>query len=353
VTLAVTGLLTLALAACTTAPVGSHNPPKGGGGKVVDLGRDIAPYVKQPGDRVVVVPNGRYRASSVNAPHPATKGPYKGWLVLKAQSRGGVVVDLSSGMWVLGEQTSRVLFVGFKFVNGSMDVQGDHIAFWYTDHSFPASEWARQGGTYRAPRLVYADEGTAENVAFYGLDGHDTGSGLLISKSTNLRVEGAHLWNFDDMGVDPKDVVHPDAIAGVAGQSKNLTVTDSWVQGRIMLIDADGSRKYGGPHQNFLFQNTWVSDSPSASFTFTSRKPAAPYGVFGRRVNVRSWGANNGKDRISIVGGNQYYSGNPFPTRVNVIDTGIVTSPPPAGAPSPAELWRRAHSYDNWTYAIR
>ena len=160
VALAITGLLTFTLAACTTAPVGSNHPPKGGGGKVVDLGRDLGQYVKQPGDRVVIVPNGNYRASSVNAPHPATKGPYKGWLVLKAQSPRGVVVDLSSGMFTLGESTSRVLFVGFKFVNGSIDVQGDRIAFWYTDHSFPANEWVRQApnksrpeqGTYRAPR---------------------------------------------------------------------------------------------------------------------------------------------------------------------------------------------------------
>ena len=70
-------------------------------------------------------------------------------------------------------------------------------------------------------------------------------------------------------------------------------------------------------------------------------------------VNVRSWGANNGKDRITIIGGNHYYSGNPFPTRVNVTDTGIVTAAPPVGAPSPAELWRRAHPYDSWAYAIR
>ena len=120
-----------------------------------------------------------------------------------------------------------------------------------------------------------------------------------------------------------------------------------------MLIDANASKTIGGPHQNFLFQNTWVSDSPSSSFTFTSRKPSSPYGIFSRRVNVRSWGANNGKDRITIIGGNHYYSGNPFPTRVNVTDTGIVTAAPPVGAPSPAELWRRAHPYDSWAYAIR
>ena len=36
------------------------------------------------GDQVVVVPNGTYRGGEVNAAHPATSGPLKGWLVLVA-----------------------------------------------------------------------------------------------------------------------------------------------------------------------------------------------------------------------------------------------------------------------------
>src|SRR4051794_5448419 len=296
---AVLALLVLLLASCT--PPGSQvqhpteqSPNGPTAGKLIDIGRDLTNYVKLGGDQVVVVPNGTYTARTVNAPHAATNGKYKGWLVLKSQTPYGAVVDLSRGMLPLDTDTSRVLFVGFRFVKGSVDVKGHDIAFWYTDHSFPADEWVRQapnkskpeGGMYRAPRTIYADEGSTSNVSFYGVDSHDSSSGILISKSKNTKLEGAHLWNFSDMGLDPQDVTHSDAIAGVAGQSKNLLVRDTWVQGRIMLIDANASRTIGGPHEGFVFANTWVSDSPSASFTFTSRKPSAPLGIFGRRINV-------------------------------------------------------------------
>src|SRR5436190_12248317 len=98
-----------------------------------------------PGDQVVVVPNGTYKGGgTVNAPHPATSGPYKGWLVLVAETKGGVTVDMSTSNLTLGPTTSRVLFVGFKFINGMFIIQGDDIAFWYTEHSFPPEEWNRQ-----------------------------------------------------------------------------------------------------------------------------------------------------------------------------------------------------------------
>jgi hypothetical protein len=126
-------------------------------------------------------------------------------------------------------------------------------------------------------------------------------------------------------------------------------VRESWVQGRIMLIDANGDKTIGGPHRDFSFENDWVSDSPSGGFTFTSRKPAPPWGIFGRRVNVRSWGHNNGLDRLEIIDGKQIRAANTQPSRVNVVDRGISTSPPPAGASSPAAVWRAQHPYDSWS----
>jgi hypothetical protein len=97
----------------------------------------------------------------------------------------------------------------------------------------------------------------------------------------------------------------------------------------------------------------WVSNSPSSGFTFTSRKDAAPWGVFGSRVNVRSWGHNNGKDRIDIVDGRQYYTANSHPAKVNVADSGIVKSAPANLSQSPAVQWRNANPYDSWMQAIR
>jgi hypothetical protein len=361
---AVFSLLTFALAACTP-PVAPSQPPNAPSnppmsGKVVDLGRDITKYVRLPGNQVVVVPNGTYSAGSVEAPHPAAAGALGGWLVLKAQSKHGVVVDLSRGPLTLGSSTSRVLFVGFKFVNGSLEVAGSDIAFWYTDHTFPANEWVRQApnprypeqGRYRAPRTVYANEHSTRRVRFLGSDLHRTGTAILVSKSEDLVLDGTHIYDLSDMGLDPQDVVHPDAIGGVGGETDRFTVRNSWIQGRVMLIDSNGSKSWGGPHRDFLFSNVWVSDSPSSGFTFTNRKPSTPWGIFGRRVNVRSWGHNNGKDRISIINGQHIYSGNPFPTRVNVIDHGVVTSPPAANTPSPAHGWRAVNGYDDWMNAL-
>jgi hypothetical protein len=57
--------------------------------------RNIVDYIRQPGDQVIDVPDGTYRGGDVSAPHDATDGPYNGWLVLRAETKGGVVVDLA------------------------------------------------------------------------------------------------------------------------------------------------------------------------------------------------------------------------------------------------------------------
>jgi hypothetical protein len=344
----------------TTTPPSTNppptNPPPDPTPPPTYLSSNITDYIELRGDQVVTVPDGRYRAGDVNAPHAATAGAYKGWLVLRAQSMHGVVVDLRGAELELGERTTRVAFVGFKFVNGSIRIKGQDLAFWYTDHTFPAREWVDQAaderhperGYYRAPRTIYADEGTVRRVNFYGTDVHDTGTAMLVSRSKQLQLRGVHMWDLSDDGLDPQDVVHPDAIGGVAGQSEDLTVLDSWIQGRIMLIDANGSKTSGGPHRNLRFENVWVSHSPSGGFTFTSRKPAAPWGIFGTRTNIRSWGHNNGLDRLEIIDGRQIRDANTQPSRVNVVDRGIVKSAPAANEPSPAAVWRTSNPYGDW-----
>src|SRR5262245_59711564 len=72
----------------------------------------VTDYLTRSGDQVVTVPNGTYSGGTGSAPHPATNGPYRGWLVLVAQSPRGVVVDMSQKPLVLDNGTSRVLFVG-------------------------------------------------------------------------------------------------------------------------------------------------------------------------------------------------------------------------------------------------
>jgi hypothetical protein len=308
---------------------------------------NLTDFLALRGDQAVVVPNGTYRGGFSDVGRAATSGPYKGWLVLVAESPGGAVVDLAGTPLELGPNSSRVMFVGFKFVNGSIYVEGHDINFWYTDHSFPANVWASQS-SYRAPRTVYTRD--AERVRFFGSKLHDTGTAMVTGNSEDILLEGVEIWNLSDMGVDPRDVVHPDAIGAVKGNTLRFTLSDSWVRGRIMFIDADNGE--GGPHRDLLFQRLWVSDSPSAGFTFSSVKGSQPYGVFGARRDVWSWGHNNRKDRIDNLGGAHVYTGNTQPHRVNVIDTNVHASPPPAGMPSPPEKWRATHPYAAWVDAL-
>ena len=162
-----------------------------------------------------------------------------------------------------------------------------------------------------------------------------------------MRIVGTHIWSLGDGGVDPHDVVHPDAIDGVSGGSRGLQVSDSWIQGRVILEDGQGRGSSGG-HHGFLFSNDWVSNSPSAGFTFTASSGGA--GIYGRRVDVRSWDNHNGHDRIDIVNGTKTYDSdtNHSASLIDVIDRNVTTSPPPQSAKSPAEQWQQAHPYGTW-----
>jgi hypothetical protein len=276
-----------------------------------------------PGDQVVVVPNGTYRGGEANTAHPATSGPYKGWLVLVAQSPRGAVIDMRDAPLTLGSNASRVLFVGFKFVNGSIDAEGSHLWFWHTEHTFPQGAWNR--GVHRSPDAVHAYSSSAYDIRFYGSDVYNVCDGFDISNSNTVVLQGVHIW--DTYGVG--DACHDDAIDGVQGNSSNLTVLDSWIQGRVMLEDDKGALV------GMLFQNVWVSDSPSAGFTFS----AGGAGISGERRNIYSWGHNNGKDLIAFG-------------RANVLDSNVRATPPPGGAPSPHEQWRWSHSYGAWAEAL-
>ncbi|MCU1426778.1 MAG: hypothetical protein JWL83_778, partial [Actinomycetia bacterium] len=319
---------------------------------------NLADFVNMPGDEVVKVPNGYYHGGEIDTAHPATTGPYKGWLVLVAQSQGNVIVDLSTAPLTLGPNTSRVMFVGFTFVNGSVFVAGNDITFWYTQHTFPADVWAHQApdpqnpssGLYRAPRTVYVRDG-AQRVRFYGSDLHDTATAFSVTNTTDVLLDGVTTWNLSDLGMDPQDVVHPDAIAAVSGNNTGFTVADSWIRGRVMIQDEanDGS---GGPQVGLVFKHLWVSGSPSSGFTFTAAKPAGSGGVFGVRDDVRSWGHKNGYDRIDIVDGVQYHDANAQPSRIDVTDSAISTTAPSYGMVSPADQWRAAHPLDSWPEMI-
>jgi hypothetical protein len=118
----------------------------------------------------------------------------------------------------------------------------------------------------------------------------------------------------------------------------------------VILEDWNG--RTGGPNVDMRFERTWVSNSPSSGFIFTSVKPSSPRGLFGSFNEVRTWSNKNGFGRIDIVDGRQYHQSNEMPGRVNISQRGYSTLSPAAGTASPADEWRDAHSYDDWMYAI-
>jgi hypothetical protein len=315
----------------------------------------IAGFTTGPGDRVVTVPDGTYAGGVVDTDRPETGGRYNGWLVVRAQNPGEVVVDLEGAALDVTKDASRIVFVGIRFVNGTVFVQGSDVTFWYTDHSFPADVWVEQApdpgrpqrGYYRAPRAIDASGPDAERVSLYGVDVHDTGTALIASGSSDVLLSGTTIWNLSDGGDDPADVIHPDAIGLARGGSTRFRVRDSYVRGRVTVADAPGELEGGGPHEELRFQDSWFTESPSAGFIFTVRKPGEPRGISGERRRIRSWGHANGLDRVDHVDGERVEPGS-VPEAVDVRDYDVTTDPPPPGLDDPSTRWRRAHPYESW-----
>jgi hypothetical protein len=236
----------------------------------------IIPFVAGPGGREVVVPNGTYVGGAIRAPHD-------GWLVLRAESPGGVTVDLSETGLSLDDGTSRVIFVGFRFVNGSVRMAGvQDIHFWYCDFSFPPEEWARQyraaGGTVPAdraarnrfasrmanplPTSVRARPGVVDpsrgnqRIGFWGSDFHDIGDdAIFLSDTETVLMAGLRIWNVDERQADPgrtygnsQDWFHNDGIQTL-GALRGVAIADSWIGQKIQweasgrdIVNADFRR---------------------------------------------------------------------------------------------------------------
>jgi hypothetical protein len=352
----------------------------------------ITDYVARAGDQVVTVPNGTYSGGTVSAPHPATDGPYRGWLVLEAQSPHGVVVDLSANPLVLEAGTSRVLFVGFKFVNGTIDVRGDDITFWYTEHTFPIEEWNRQfqaaGGNADALRTMInaiptpiwvgdqTQGRTLERIQILGGDIHDAGDdGLYLDKSQDGRVQGVRIWNVEKKTYDPgynpwipsiHELIHNDGIQ-IPGAVYNLVVADSYV-GQTITVGGDNA-----PAENLHWDNLWLSRADGVGLDFYSQRG---FQVTGSMSDIRAWSEgftqrpyDPGWDqlRVDIVDNRQVTWPNSLDNpRITLTSSGtnLNQCPPPGIAMSggrmldqsqaldnpfdPANVWRAAHPYDSW-----
>ena len=352
----------------------------------------ITDYIRRAGDQVVTVPNGTYTGGSVSASHPATTGPYKGWLVLVAQSPRGVVVDVSSNPLVLEADTNRVLFVGFKFVNGTVSVRGDDIVFWYTEHTYPIEEWNRQfqaaGGNINAletmpngvPKAVWIGNNPAYRIVqrtqILGADIHDVGDdGIYVDKSMNGVVQGTKIWNVVKKSYDPeinpwiptmRDLIHNDALQ-IPGAVDNFLMADSYA-GQTITVGGDNASS-----RNLTWRNLWIAHADGVGLLFYSQNG---YQVTGSMQGIRSWSNaftqnpyDSGWDqlRVDIVDGQQVtWPASLNSSRLTVTTSGVnLNQQAPSGvtmsggrmydqsqaldnAENPANVWRAAHPYSSW-----
>jgi hypothetical protein len=278
--------------------------PTGGGG--VDYGRDIYAWARQPGDQVLTVPNGTYSAGTYNpanppgrgvvttnnltdAGHAATAGPYKGYLILQAETPGQVIVDMSapgtalaggvtangdmylSGQYV-GGTTSNIIFSGFKFQNGAITNAATNIHFWYPEVTHPFSHWSAETG-YSPSGAGTNYHGTNDclfltygcvNTRWLGAYFHDIGTGPTLQAGVrSVRMTGFKVGRVDHGG--RYDLIHPDALAFLGGNIWSNDFAD-------FDINATG---YGLGVNNQNLSGTWAggagtwTSSDSSNNTFT------------------------------------------------------------------------------------
>ncbi len=307
------------------------------------LSSDLRDYLTLAGDQMVVVPNGTYTAGAVTAGHPATTGAYGGWLVLVAETPGQVVVDLSGAELTLQAGTSRILFVGFAFDNGRVRNHGDHIRYWYTTHTFPYDTWVAAGGVdgvHRRPKAMLIADAT--NIGLYGAVFSDVGDdGINLYKSSDIGIDGTTFENINNAGHG--DIIHADAIQ-VQGRLTRMTVRHSVIERQFISTETNGDLV------DLVWEDSWFRDSRSAGLSLAAKTTSdgTPLTITGSRTRIRSFDHNNGSDRLDIIDGSVKTHPNTVPARINVVDTDIVTTAPPAGTASPADAWRAAHPYGSW-----
>ncbi|MDB5163460.1 MAG: hypothetical protein JWS12_77 [Candidatus Saccharibacteria bacterium] len=297
----------------------------------------FADYARLPGDQEVVVPNGTYKGlGTVTTAHAATGGACKGWLVLKAATQGGVTVDLSgSDTGLTLDGASRIMFVGFKFIKGSIHASGPDLTFWYNDMTFFQKTTDKNSSTeryaemyslgYSKARVLYL-EGPRTRV--YGTDLHNACSTMFTRD--NLRdftFQGSHAYMIGptmEQGGNISVQCHANAIGSEQNHQYNLQFLDSVFEGRLEMESADAT------DSDFTVTNSWFTNSDGAGVhTSTS------YHGTCHLSNLYGWN-NTGQNFLFESG-----------TNCKASDS-LHNSAPAAGTTSPDAAWKAANPYESW-----
>jgi hypothetical protein len=275
-------------------------PPPGGQGTGISSSdpthTDIRQWCRLPGDLWYQVPNGTYTAGQLSdAVHPATGGRYGGWVVLVAETPGSVIVDMSppgdnlgggltaNGDLIIDSASQRIMFVGFKFIDGTLTIDAPKIRGYYTDHQFSVASWTGE------PGFNISNPFSSSNYHHWGnrailTQSHSIGFDLIGSDLHNSstayypqagarthNIIGCDFYNisngnyYGDSGGDHG--THPDCGGLVGGNYDGLTITDCHLHpgkanGGIAGIVADGDSTSNsgshGPITNFTLSRVWI-----------------------------------------------------------------------------------------------
>jgi hypothetical protein len=329
--------------------VATPTPPPAGG--------SFLPLLRMPGGQEVVVPNGTYTAGMLDAAstpgikHPATNGPLKGFLVLRAETPGGVKI-VASGPTAGGHvfelrNAERIAFIGIDTVDVVNRFYGcKSMYWWYGDSTYPVerhpdypNNLALNGNTTPNAFVCGAANGRNLDLRWYGHDVHDCGDDGFRVKDTDGFWQGCRWESIAHHGKpNSPDQYHNDCIQTMGGS--NLTVLDSYMRPIINEAGANAGCM-------------WFAEANSGSITgrierlwhhgpgwgkplqFHRKDTAQP----GSTVNVAlkdvyAWG-HAPTSPISRSG-----------TGVTVTETNVVSGQP--SGTDPATKWRNANAYGAW-----
>jgi hypothetical protein len=172
----------------------------------------IVPYLSMAGDQTIIVPNGTYTGGSVSSSstpgivHAATNGANKGFLVLVAETQGGVTivpentaVDTQSVLTITGAE--RILFVGFKHDGIVCNLFGTkYLWWWYGDFRYRGQDHplypsgANYGYSPTTFILGLGATGRGEHNRWYGCQFHDTEDDAFRMRQQNFPLWQGCTW---------------------------------------------------------------------------------------------------------------------------------------------------------------
>jgi hypothetical protein len=324
-------------------------PPSGG---------SILPYLSAPGDQVIVVPNGTYTSGvldAVTAPgikHPATSGDLGGYLVLRAETPGGVkITNVGSAALRTFEMRNaeRIVFLGFE----TEDVVTRHfgcrsVYWWYGESSYPVerhpdypSNMALQGNTTPCAFICGYSNGDSRDLRWYGRDVHDCGDdGFRVTNAYDLLWQGCR-WEHIAHHNKPASgaAFHNDCVQTMGNAS--LRVLDSYM--RPLSAGENGS------DAGCMF----IIESGKRSITAEIRRLWHHGPGWGKPLQFHRRDTAEAGSTVNVVVEDvhawNHAPGSPIAksgTGVTVTETNVQTTVP-TGI-DPATAWRNAHPYDAW-----